>query len=178
METGPKSSPTRAFFILIIIGLGIIWALNAFNTGNPFWFLPIQPTYVPSRIIVRNYGTAVTLNTGPEFDTLRAALDETLSGFKNTALVDLGLSDETLRRYHEEELVIEVYYPRNITFNTSVRMSRVNQLLIPVDATHDGNDYVFIGSNGRWFAGVMVANSTEPLLVAMRELGYLAASSE
>lgn len=176
METVPKSSPVKAFFILVIIALGIIWLLNAFNTGNPLWFLPIQPTYIPSRIIVRDYGTAVTLNSGPEFDTLRAALDDTLSGFKNTALIDLGLSDETLQRYREEELVVEVYYPRNITFNTSVRMSHVNQLLIPIDGTHAGNDYVFIGSNGRWFAGVMMVNDMSPLLAVMRELGYLAAT--
>ena len=162
--------------LLILIGVVLLswWALNALNTGNAFWFLPFQPTYQPSRIIVRHYGTAVTLQPGSEgFQELSDALNQSLSAFRNSSLIPLGLSDETLRRYHEEELILEIYYPEPITFNTPVRMSQVNQLLIPVDATHGGRGNVFLGTHGKWLAGVMEMENPEPLLETMRQLGYL-----
>jgi hypothetical protein len=160
--------------ILVLIILLAWWLLNTLNTGNALWFLPIQPTYEPSRIVVRNYGTAVTLQPGMDgFLELSQALNQIFSAFKNNALISLGLGDETLRRYHEEELVIEVYYPGYITFNTPARMSRINQVLIPIDATHGDRGYVFLGSNGRWLVGAMVVEDPTPLLEAMRQLGYL-----
>jgi hypothetical protein len=162
--------------LLILVGAILIiwWALNAFNTGNALWFLPFQPTYQPSRIIVRHYGTAVTLQPGMNgYLEITDALNQSLSAFKNTSLVPLGLSDETMRRYNEEELALEVYYPSPIRFNTPIRMNQINQLLIPIDGTHDGAGNVFLGSNGYWLAGVLQMQDSEPLLAALRQLGYL-----
>lgn len=162
--------------LLILVGaiLLVWWALNAFNTGNAFWFLPVQPTYHPSRIIVRNYGTAVILEPGVEgYLELTNALNQSLSGFRNNSLISVGLSDDTLLRYQEEDLVLEIYYPAPIRFNTPIRMNQINQLLIPIDGRHAGAGNVFLGSNGRWLAGVLQMQDSEPLLAAMRQLGYL-----
>ncbi|RMG96773.1 MAG: hypothetical protein D6706_09645 [Chloroflexi bacterium] len=174
MEKMGRPRIREPLIIFLIVAGFFYWSINAFNTGNLLWFLPFQPTYEPSRIVVHNYGTTEILRPGmPEYARLKTALDETFSKFNNTALIDLGLSDETLRRYNEEQLVIEIYYPEFIRFNTPVRMTRVNQLLVPIDATHSGHGYVFLGSNGRWLAGAMVVADDEPLMEAMRELGYL-----
>lgn len=174
MDTLPKFKLKEPLLMLVGSIFGIWWLVNTFNTGNPLWFLPIQPTYRPSRILVHDYGTAVTIMPGTnEYEILAQALDESLSGFKNTALSSLGLSDETLRRYNEEELVLEIFYPEEIHFNTPVRMSKINQLLIPIDATHSGKGYVFMGSSGAWRVGTMEMENDEPLLNAMRQLGYL-----
>jgi hypothetical protein len=78
-----------------------------------------------------------------------------------------------MRQYHEEALVVEVYYPQNIRFNTIARMERVNQLLIPVEGPHAGRRYLFIGYNGSWLAGVLVMSDDQPLHEALRALGYL-----
>lgn len=160
---------------LIATVLFIIWLLNAFNTGNLFWFLPYQPTYQPSRIIVHNYGKTETLQPGmPGFTELAKAMNETFAaGFDSTALVNIGLSDETLRRYNEEELVIEARYPNDVRFNTPVRMKNVRSLIIPVDATHDGNRYLFMGGNSVWLAGAIVMSDDSPITETMIELGYL-----
>lgn len=174
MDTLPKFKLKEPLIILVGSVLVIWWLINTMNTGNPTWFLPFQPTYQPSRIIVHNYGTAVVLEPGmAEYETLAQALDKSFSGFRNTALSNLGLSDETLRRYNEEELVLEIFYPKPIRFNTPVRMNKINQLLIPIDATHDGNGYVFMASSGAWRVGAMEMKDDAPLLTAMRELGYL-----
>jgi hypothetical protein len=175
METMPKFKLREPFLILVFVFLLIFWTINALNTGNIFWFLPVQPTFQPARIVVRNYGQTVELQPGaPGFTELSQALTETFTnGFDNTSLVSIGLSDETLRRYAEEELVIESYYGQDITFNTRVRMSGVTQLLIPLDGTHADQRYLFIGGRGDWRAGAMVLTDDSPLRNAMRELGYL-----
>jgi hypothetical protein len=147
--------------------------VGALNAGNLIWWLPVQPTFAPSRIVVRNRGETINFQPGMEgFTELQEGLQASLSSFDNADLVPVGLSEETLRRYHEEELVVEVYYPRNIRFNTIARMERVNQLLIPIEGSHAGNRYVFIGYNGRWLAGALVMSDDQPLHDALRELGY------
>jgi hypothetical protein len=175
METTTKFKLREPLLILVFAFLLIFWAINALNTGNVFWFLPVQPTFQPTRIVVRNYGQTVDLQPGaPGFSELSQALTETFAnGFDNTALVSIGLSDETLRRYAEEELVIESYYGQDISFNTRVRMNGVTQLLIPVEGTHDDQRYLFMGAHGDWRAGAMVMSDDSPLRNAMRELGYL-----
>lgn len=160
---------------LIVIVLLIIWLLNVFNTGNWLWFLPYQPTYQPSRIIIHNYGKTETLQPGtPGYAELTDAMNEAFAaGFNSTALVNIGLSDETLRRYNEEELVVEAHYPVDVRFNTPVRMKNVRSLIVPIDATHSGNRYLFMGSNGLWLAGALVMSDDTPIMETMVELGYL-----
>ena len=63
METLPKFKLREPLLILVFAFLLIFWTINALNTGNIFWFLPIQPTFQPTRIVVRNYGqTIASLN--------------------------------------------------------------------------------------------------------------------
>ena len=175
METSSKTRLREPVIILVVILLLIYWAINAANTNNMLWFLPIQPTLQPTRIVVRNYGQTVELFPGsPGFSELSQALNDTFAhGFDNTDLVSIGLSDETLRRYMEEELVIESYFGAPISFNTQVRMTNVNQLLIPLDGTHADQRYLFFGSKGEWRVGAMVLSDDSPLRTAMQILGYL-----
>ena len=175
MEPAPKLKLREPFIILVLIFLGIFWTINALNTGNIFWFLPIQPTFQPTRIVVRNYGETIDLQPGsPGFSELAQALTETFAnGFENTSLVSIGLSDETLQRYAEEELVIESYYGQEISFNTRVRMDGVDQLLIPLDGTHADRRYLFFGGHGQWRVGAMILRDDALLRTAMQSLGYL-----
>jgi hypothetical protein len=175
MEPVRKIRLREPIIIFILAILLIFWAINAVNTGNMFWFSPIQPSYQPSKIVVRNYGQTVNLLPGmPGFAELTLAANDSFSiGFSNTALINLGLSDETLRRYHEEELVVEFNYDQNISFNSQIRMSNIRQLLIPIDATHSGNGYVFIGKDGEWRAGALVLTDYQSILDTMAVLGYL-----
>ena len=176
MEPLPKLKLREPLIILVLVILFFYWVINALNTGNALWFLPVQPTFQPTRIVVRNYGQTIDLQAGtPGFSELVQALNETFAnGFDNSALVSIGLSDETLRRYAEEELVLESYYGQNISFNTPVRMNNVTQLLVPLDGTHADQRYLFFGGRGDWRVGAMVMSDDAPLREAMRTLGYLA----
>jgi hypothetical protein len=164
----------QPLIMVILVVVGVIWLVGALNAGNLVWWLPVQPTFDPSRIVIHAQGETRTLQPAMEgFNQLQEGLAASLSSFSNADLVPVGLSDETLRRYEEQDLVIQVYYPRNIRFNTIARMERVNQLLIPIEGRHAGNRYVFIGYNGRWLAGALVMSDDQPLHDALRELGYL-----
>lgn len=160
--------------VLVLFAVGIIWLVNTFNTGNPLWFWRGgQPEFRPSRIVIHYYGTATTLQPGMEgYEELTAVLNESFTTFTNSGLVDVGISEDTVARYHGEEFVLEISYPGRIQFNTPVRMTNVNQLLIPIDGRHSAQAFVFLGNNGFWLAGAMQLPSLEPIELVLRELGY------
>jgi hypothetical protein len=161
--------------IFALVAVGVIWLVGSLSTGNLVWWSPVQPTFDPSRIIIRDGGETHTLQPGMDgFNEVQQGLATSLSSFSNADLVPVGLSEETLQRYSEaeDELVVEVYYARNIRFNTAARMERVNQLLIPIEGTHAGNRYVFIGYNGNWLAGALAMADDSTLHAALQELGY------
>ena len=175
MDHPSKIKIFQPIITLLAVLLLIIWLVNVLNTGNWLWFLPYQPAYQPTRIIVHNYGQTEILQPGiPGFIELTDALNESFSkGFDSTSLVSIGLSDDTLQRYNEEELVIEAHYPNQVRFNTSARMKNVRSLLVPIDATHDGQRYLFMGTNGNWLAGALVMSDDSSIMETMVTLGYL-----
>lgn len=168
-----RQSLLTPFLFLVGAILFIIWVVGVINTSNWGWFLPFQPTFEPSRIVVRDKGRSTEYRPGdPGYLELSEALTTSFAGFTNSSLVPLGLSDETLKSYNETALVVEVFYPGSIRFNTPVRMDQINQLLIPIEGRHAGNRYVFLGANGRWLAGAMVMQDDQPILTALQNLGY------
>jgi hypothetical protein len=169
-----KPSILKPLIILVLTIGAIFYLVGLLNTGNPMWPLRSQPTFTPSRVVIRDSGTVTTYEPGDiTFDALSAALDSSFSAFTNANLVPLGLSDETLRSYDDGGLVVEVYYPAPIQFNTPARMDNIDQLLIPMRGRHAGNGYAFVGSDGLWLAGALVMRSDEALRTVLRQLGYL-----
>ncbi len=161
--------------LLIFVGaiLLIVYLVGALNSGNWLWLLPIQPDYEPARILIRDNGQTTEYRPGVDgFIELAAALDLAFSDFSNLDLIPIGLSDETLQDYNESSLVMEIYYPQDIRFNTIVRMSNVNQLLIPIEGRHAGNRYVFLGADGRWLTGAFVMTNDQPIRDALGALGF------
>ena len=170
----PKIKLWKPILAFVLFGAVSLWLLNTLTTGNPLWFFPIQPSYAPNRIVIHNFGEEIELRPGDlAFEKIAAGVDQSLSRFSNTALIDVGLGDSTLADYQTKALVVEVYYPSNIRFNLPIRMERVNQLLFPIVGRHQDTKYVFIGYNGEWLVGALQVYSNQPLLDALRELGYL-----
>ena len=161
--------------LLIFVGaiLLIVYLVGALNSGNWLWLLPIQPDYEPARILIRDNGQTTEYRPGVDgFIELAAALDLAFSDFSNLDLIPIGLSDETLQDYNESSLVMEIFYPQDIRFNTIVRMRNVNQLLIPIEGRHAGNRYVFLGADGRWLTGALVMANDQPIRDTLSALGY------
>lgn len=173
-DTYRGSSIFQPFLIMIGGFLLIVYLVGAMNTNNWLWILPFQPEYEPSRILVREYGQATEYRRGdPGFTELTEALNLAFSEFANLDLVPIGLSAETLEDYNDSSVVMEIYYPSNLRFNTIVRMQNVNQLLIPIEGRHSGLRYVFLGSNGEWLTGAFVMEDDTAIHAALRDLGHV-----
>lgn len=173
-ESNSRSGILQPLIMMIGAIALIIYLIGALNTGNWFWILPIQPTFVPSRILIRDHGQVTEYRPDdPQFTILRDALDNAFSDFSNLDLVPIGLSEGTLQSYNESAVVMEVYYPQPIRFNSIVRMSNVNQLLIPIEGRHSGYRYLFPGSDGQWLAGAFVMEDETPLYDTLRRLGHI-----
>lgn len=174
-ENKPGGSVLQPLLIFLGAALLIVYLVGALNTGNWLWMLPIQPDYEPARILIRDHGRTTEYRPGdPGFSELTAALDLAFADFSNLDLIPIGLSDETLQDYNQSSLVMEIYYPQDIRFNTIVRMSNVDQLLIPIEGRHAGNRYVFLGADGRWLTGAFVMANDQPVRDAIIALGYQA----
>ncbi len=159
--------------ILVLFGVGALWVINTLNTGNPLWFLPIQPEYTPSRVVIHHYGESTELTEGMDgFLEITAALNDALSDFQTTSLVSIGVGEDTLRDYYESEFVVEVFYPRNIEFNLPIRLRGVNVLLFPIDGRHADRNYVFIGSDREYQAGALQIQDRSMLEETLEELGF------
>lgn len=168
MHPAKKISLSQPILILVGVAIAILWLINTLNTGNPFWFLPFQPTYTPSRIVIYHYGEKVTLRPGDEqFNEITTGLNTSLSSFRSNQFVSLGLSDDTQQRYYEEEYILEIFFPQNIEFNLPIRFDNINQLLVPIDARHSGNDYIFVGRNRAFQAGALQVEDLSPLETAL-----------
>jgi hypothetical protein len=170
----PGGSALQPFLMAVVAFAFIIYLIGALNTGNWLWVLPIQPHYEPSRIVVRDRGQSVEYRPGIDgFIELSTAIDTALADFANLELIPIGLSEETLQEYNESAVVMEIYYPQDIRFNTISRMSNVNQLMIPIQGRHADLRYVFLGSDGRWLTGALVMDNDQPVRDVMRDLGHI-----
>ncbi len=168
-----RTSLKEPLLIFLVIALIIIWGLNAFNTGNPLWFLPIQPQYRPSRVLIHYYGQVIELRPGDEgFDTLDEGLNVTLSDFQSRDLVSIGVGEQTLADYYNKEFVLEAFYGQDVEFNLPIRQTGINTLLFPIDARHAERNYVFIGNNREYRAGALQVVSREALDAALAEIGF------
>ncbi len=178
MQTLPRFRLLKPLLTFLVIGVGAVWLLNTLTSGNPLWWFPVQPVYVPDQIVVHNAGATDILARGTQpFLVVSAGLDATLADFRSRALVDIGLSDQTLAEYETTALVVDVHYRNPVRFNLPIRLERINRLLIPIEGRHAGRGYVFIGTDGRWRAGALQVADIAPLERALDELGYLAPST-
>lgn len=174
-----RQSILTPFLIFLIAILLIIWTVGALNTGNWGWFLPLQPTFEPSRILVREMGRTANYRPGdPGFEQLSEAFDQSFADFTNADLVPLGLSKATLEEYQQNATVVEVFYSGNIRFNSMVRMENINHLLIPIKGRHAGKRYLFLGADENWLAGAMVMKNDRPIMEALRALGHIQGETE
>lgn len=173
MQPAKKINVSQPILILLGVALGTWWLINTLNTGNPFWFVPFQPINTPSRLVIYHYGEKTTLRPGDDnFSEITTGLNESLSSFRNTDFINIGLSDNTQQRYYEEEFIVEIFFSQNVEFNLPIRFENINQLLIPIDARHSGNEYVFIGRNRAFQAGALQVEDMAPFEAALQLAGF------
>lgn len=169
----------QPFIWMGIFIVAVFYLINVFNTQNWFWFRNDAVNVRPSRMVIFQDGERILVQPGhPDFIPLADAAEQSLSHINNSALVDVGLSDETLADYAAAGLILELYYDQPITFNSMARTGKPTQLLIPIEGRHAGQGLAFLGGNGRWWVGAVRMADPAPLLTALAQLGYTAVVTE
>lgn len=159
--------------IFLLIGASLIYAVNAFNTGNFLWFQKENNIVRPNRIVIVDNGQRVTLQPGhPDFEAMAGAVETSLARLSNTDLVSIGLSEQTLEDYATESLVVELYFDAPVTLHSLARSGEPRQLLIPINGRHANGGYVFRGDQGEWWFGAVRMANPQPLFTALSEMGY------
>jgi hypothetical protein len=146
------------------IFLFIIYSINTYNSGNPLWFVPFQPSHTPDRIVVWQDGVRTEyLPDNNKFPSLAEAVASSLKRFRNRQLINAGISETTLESYYKSGTVVEAYYNQPLYFNLPIRMENITQLLIPLDGEFASEQYVFMGRRGAWLVGALQVATTEEL---------------
>lgn len=173
-----KKHPTKMrviepIILFIVIAVAIFYGVNALNTGDLLWFQSKAVNIEPIRMVVVNAGEKETIIPGHEkFNSLAEAAQTSLSTPNNTALINLGLSDDSLAYFENEGVLLELYFSRPVQYHTNYRAGEPTQLLVPIEGRHAGQGYFFRGADGEWWFGAMRMGDPAPLLNVMAELGY------
>lgn len=179
MDNPKKVRVLEPFIGMALFIVAVIYIINAFNTGNWTWFLGNTVNVTPSRIIIVDHGNRTILNPGhPDFNSLVAAAEQSLSKLNNSGIVDVGLSEQTLEDYATDSLVMELHFDSPVVFNTAARTGKPTQLLIPIDGRHADGGLVFRGDKGDWWYGAVRMADPQPLLSTLEQMGFLAASPQ
>lgn len=167
------------FIGMVLFIILAIYGVNAFNTGNWFWFRGNTVNVRPSRIVVVDHGQRTVLATGhPDFAPLVEAATQSLSELNNSGIVDVGLSEATLDDYASDSLVLELYFDSPVVFNTAARTGKPTQLLIPIEGRHANGGLVFRGDKGEWWYGAVRMADPQPLMMALEQMGYVVARTQ
>jgi hypothetical protein len=167
------------FLIFLVIGLGIIYFVNALNSGSWTWFLQRTVNVTPSRIVLVDHGERTIFQPGQaEFNMLTEAAAQSLSKLSNNDLVSIGLSEQTLEDYATNSVLLELYFDSPVVFDTVARTGEPTQLLIPIEGRHSLGGYVFRGAKGEWWFGAVRMADPHPLYSALEHLGIMAEANQ
>lgn len=173
MEQARNPNLFTLLTVTLISFIAIGYGITALNTGNWFWFLADTDLGNPIRIVITDHGEKTVIT--PEdirFESLANAIGESVVNVSNNDLIAIGLSDLTLEDYASKSVIMEVHYPRPISFNTPFRAGNPTELLIPIDGRHSGAGVFFRGQGGDWWFGGMRMANPLPLYTALGDIGY------
>ena len=173
MEQTRKPNLFTLLFVTVFSFASIFYIIIATNTGNLRWFLPNSEFDKPTRIIISDYGERKIITAEhSEYQLLADAVNESISDLDNTDLVPIGLSATTIEDYESKSFVIEVHYPRPISFNTLFRTGNPTKILIPIEGRHSKDRLFFRGKRDEWWFGGMRMVTANPIYDVLNEVGY------
>jgi hypothetical protein len=172
-STTSTSKAIQPFIILAVMAAATFYLVNVFNTSDWLWFKSETVNARPSRIVVIDHGEETLYAPGYSgYEELADAVEAALSRLDNSALVDVGLSEETLADYETDAVIMQLYFDQPVDFHSQARTGKPTQMLIPLEGRHAGNGYVFLGARGEWWIGAMRMADTSPLYTALAQMGY------
>ena len=159
------------FFFALLIPL-IIYFSTASTSNDPAWF---QSGFadLPDRRIVYASGQSTELAPGrPGFDLLAEAVRTSLAQGVSTQS-NTGLSDVSLQEARSRYTSLEVFFAGPVKLHAWFYTGHPTQMLFPITGRHSDWPIVFLGNAGVYQVNGPVLLTKDPILQALRKLGYI-----
>ena len=112
-------------------------------------------------------------------ELLDVDLVEELAGAVQTSLAqgfarlsNLGFSEKSLQDAYTRYVTLEVFFGQPVKMHTWFYPGRTTQMLFPITGSHSEMSVVLLGDEGHYRAGAPVLKTREPILEALKSLGF------
>ena len=167
----PQPNPFELMFIIVLVVIGLFYAINALSTRDWGWFLPNDDFNAqPMRVELYHEGESEFFYPGerPYID-MTAALNEQLR--HPVANWPNGLRPAIVEEAMEEHTTLIFVYASPVRIHTQWNIGNPTRLLVPVTGAFSTSERVYLGSEGGFGSGAIVVNDLAPL----RQLAIAAA---
>ena len=128
---------------ILVVGL-LFWWVNALTNEDPLWFLRSFNAEADWIVVYWDGSTHMYFPGDPPYGEIMTAFREGVakwSGYEGS----VGLSDENLERYRQQERFLELHYNRPVQVHTRHMFPRARNFFIPLSGTHSQYRRVFAG---------------------------------
>ena len=169
-EPLPKISLLRLLAVIVGLGVALWWAMGASGHGDLLWFWS-RFDETPTSITLYYRGQVVDFRPGQRgFAELTQAFNQSFS--HRAGWSTLGVSPESADDYRQREVALAVRYRDKIAIHTQYRYGPYAGLFLPLTGRHSETRPVWGLDGESLAAGAMHLDSVEPVVNALRELGY------
>lgn len=168
----PIANLVKSLVIFALIILAIIYFSNASTSNDPAWFASGFAD-LPDRLIIYVSGQTTELAPGrPGFDLLAEAVRASLAQGVQTQS-NTGLSDVSLQEARSRYTSLEVFFAGPVKLHAWFFTGHPTQMLFPITGRHSEWPIVFLGHEGIYQVNGPVLLTKDPILQALRQLGYI-----
>lgn len=168
----PLTNFFKVVVILAVLAVVIAFTSTATSTGDWDWY---QSGFseLPDRLVIFNAGQQTELLPGdPGFEQLAEAVRTSLNS--GVALNSrTGLSPTSLEAAYNEYVTLEAFFDQPVKLHAWFYTGNPTQMLFPITGRHSDWPVVFMGNDGDYLSDGPVLRTKDPILQALRELGYL-----
>ncbi|MDO8970775.1 MAG: hypothetical protein Q7U74_08815 [Saprospiraceae bacterium] len=161
----------RMILAIVGFGLAVVYLTILVSSRDPLWFLG-GFNELPDRIIVYSDGQKKEYNGQEEnFTVLAYAVRASLnSGVYRPS--GIGLSPDSLKEAYEKYITVEVFFPKVVRLYTTYNKGEATQMLFLITGRHSQVPTVLQGRDGIYLVNPPVLKTKQPLLDALKQLGY------
>lgn len=170
-EARPRIRLWEPLLILAGFVLAVVYAVAAFSSEDLIWFWPRSAVPEPVRIVIHDAGAQLILEPGaPGFAELASASASAFAQLDTPALIEVGLSQETLSGYWTQFQVVEFFFDQELEFHVPFQAGNPTQLLFPIKGSHADRGWFFRGANGVYWFGALRVEEPQLILDAVAPL--------
>lgn len=156
--------------LLVVIGVG--YAIIAMNTEDPLWFLS-SFNAEPAEMYVYCYGEPLVVDAGHNsYQQISTAVNQMLSGSKRWD--PLTMSDTTYADYQNSSqmLTIELRYQPAARVHSFYKFyKKIDSIVVPLDGRHAKWNAVFGRLGDQNLSGALMVEDKDPVIRSVAESG-------